>query len=319
MQKICLGWGEPIVCREVLDQLYTPPLDLINIKDMEYAPDDGNLALIEEVHEYIFKTTGRRYEHVIITSGTTQAINVVLRVFKRHNNIGSVGTHNHFFPYYPEIIRKNKLLHYDSLTLKGKGHVNLIDMPSNPTGSMSQSGFDSNTIWDSVYYNPVFINSPRMAIKPHRVNVGSLSKVFGLTGLRIGYIATDSDVDAIRFSAENLHETCTISVPSQDLAKDLLENIVYNTFFQMANRAINYNREALNKINHLFDGQEVQNNGMFYAAYANEKALEIIDKALVNYVVLSDKGKDKFVRLNLSQNNKLTEQAVGQILRMDKK
>lgn len=319
MEKICLGWGEPVVCREVLDQLYTPPLDLIKIKTMEYAADDGDPELIAEVQNYLQKTCGRTYKHIIITSGTTPSINIVLRVLKRFEGIKLVNTHNHYFPYYPEIIKKNGLAHVGNFKLTGTDRVNLIDMPSNPTGSMSQSAFNYNTIWDSVYYNPVFINSPRLTIKPHRVNVGSLSKVFGLTGLRIGYIATDSDLDYKRFSDENLYESCTVSVPSQELAKDLLEKIAYNAFFQMANRAVNNNREVLNKISYLFDGQNVQNNGMFYAAYANDKALQIIDKALVNYVVLSDKGRDKFVRLNLGQNNRLTEKAVSQILRTDRK
>lgn len=319
MEHIDIAWGEPVVCREVLDQLYTPPLDLIKVKDMEYAADNGDPELIELIQGYLQKTCGRTYKHIIVTGGTTPSINIVLRVLKKFENIRSVSTNNHYFPYYSHIVEKNGLIHKTQHNGNGYDSVKLIDMPSNPTGSMSQSWFGDKCIWDSVYFNPVFINSPRLTIKPHRVNVGSLSKSFGLTGLRIGYIATDSDIDYKRFSDENLYETCTVSVPSQDLAIDIMGNITYNTFFQLANRKVNYNRDSLNKIKHLFDGQEVQRNGMFYAAYANQKALQIIDKALVSYVVLSDKGKDKFVRFNLGQNNRLTEKAVSQILKVDAK
>lgn len=320
METITLGWGENVCSREVLNQLYKPKLDLHDIKNMEYAPDNGSPELIDLVQEYLQKTCGRTYKHIIITGGTTPSINVVLRALKSSDSkLNTVATHNHYFPYYPSIIKKNDMKHVASLNMQGPNHIKLIDMPSNPTGSMSQSSFCQNTVWDSVYFNPVFINSPRMTVKPHKVNVGSLSKSFGLTGLRIGYIATDSDLDYKRFSDENLYETCTVSVPSQELAIDIMSNIIYNTFFQLANRAINHNRESLNKINYLFDEQEVQNNGMFYAAYAEPKALEIIDKAMVNYVVLSDRGKNKFVRFNLGQNNELTAKAVSQILKVDGK
>ena len=318
MKKICLGWGEPVACREVLSQIYRPPENLIKLKTMEYAPDGGDPELIEEIQEYLMRTVGRTYKHIIITNGTTPAINVVLRTFKRYDGITSVSTNKNYFPFYPEMIEKNGLIHKKQHNGNGFDSIKLIDMPSNPTGNMSQAWFGDKTVWDSVYYNRVFINSPMLAIRPHRVNVGSLSKVFGLTGLRIGYIATDSDLDYIRFAKENLHETCSVSVPSQEIAKHLLQHIDYESFFRRANMAINYNRDSLDEISYLFDGQAVQKNGMFYATYADNKALEIVDKALVNYVVLSDKGQDRFVRFNLGQNNELTKKAVKQILRMDR-
>lgn len=321
MNKFDLGWGEPVCVREVLNKLYTPSLAMSSVVDMSYAPDDGHAQLIELVEDYILETTGKTYQHIIITNGTTPAINTVLRTLKRYEGAKKISTSPLYFPYYPEIIKKNGLeqvLGHTNKTARVDGEYKLIDMPSNPTGSMSQSYFNYfDTIWDSVYYNPVYINSPRLALKAHRVMVGSLSKVLGLTGLRIGWIATDSEMDYKRYTSDNLHESCTISVPSQELAIDILENVNRRHFFRQANTSVNYNRESLNRIKHLFDGQEVQNNGMFYGVFADDKATKILEKANVSYVTLTEDGQRNFIRFNLGQNNLITEHAVKAVLKAD--
>lgn len=311
-----LGWGEPVCVRQALKTLYTPK-NKIDILSMGYAPDDGNELLIYLIQEYLRETTGISYKHVIITNGTTPAINVVLRVLKKEG-ISTIATNKYYFPYYSQIISKNGLKHRLKYVNNGIDTVNLIDYPSNPKGYMDKRFFNSDfSVWDSVYYNPVYVNSLTLNTPNHRVNVGSLSKVFGLTGLRIGYIATNRDDDAVLFSNENLYESCTISVPSQDIATDILYNLDIELFFKKAKASVNNNRETLSKIEYLLDGQKVPKNGMFYSAYADSKALEIIDCADVKYVVLSDDKDGIHIRFNLAQDNIITNNAVKAIKRKD--
>ena len=313
-----LSWGEPVCVREVLDKHYRQSFKPIDILNMGYAPDDGNEVLVELIQDYLLDTCGKTYEHVIVTTGTVSAINVVLRTFQKYEGTKYVSTYSNHFPWYPHIIEKNGLKHRLHHLRVEDNQMKLIDMPSNVTGNMSQSNFGDKCLWDSVYYNPVYINSPRLSLRPHRVNVGSFSKVLGLTGLRIGYIATDSTTDYKRFQSENLYESGTISQPSQALITDILETMPFDKFYYHAKASVNNNRESLNKINHLFNGQMVQNNGMFYAVQADSKAVSILDKALVKYVVLSEDGSGQFIRFNLGQNNKITADAVKEIEKVDK-
>jgi len=321
MDKLDLGWGEPICVREALNLHFKSTLSPHDLLNMGYPPEAGNEELVNLVGDYLFKTTGKIYQHILITNGATSSLNMVLRSFKYFNTLDTVETYPQYFPYYKKILKKNKIHHTTSFSKVEKHNIyRVIDMPSNALGSMDQSHFcASKTIWDSVYYNPIYINSPKLTLSPHRVNIGSFSKVFGLTGLRIGYIATDSTVDYERFKSEAIYENSGVSTPSQLLATDILKNMDLKEYFKAANAKVNNNREEIYSITHLFDNQEVPNNGMFYGAWGNDKTLEILNKSNVKYVTLDRDKKYAFIRFNLGQNNKITEKAIKAILKTDRR
>ena len=319
------GWGNPYCVREALKHYYkrktAKPIDL---DSMDYSPDPGNKKLIEYTRQFIEKTTGIRYNHIIMTHGTTGAINIVLRVLAREGR-NLCYTHKYYFPYYPQIIEKNGYKHEKGLyrkhkeQLKYSNTVGIVDSPSNPAGDLLlYSDVANNIIWDSVYHNHVYVND--IPVKPdHRVNCGSYSKVFGLTGARVGWIATNSEPDYEEFLAENLYENCTMSVLSQDLIIDIFNNMDLENFLRSAKYRVNNNREMFDRICYLFDGQSVPNNGMFYAAWATPYTVRLMDKLGVGYVKIDEKGKNKYLRFNLAQTNDLTKKAIRYIIKEDRR
>ena len=319
------SWGEPFCVREALKHYYTrQKLRNIDIDAMMYSPDDGNAKLVEYTRKFVAETTGITYDHIIMTHGTTGALNIVLRALKRQENRDICFTHKYHFPWMPEIITKNGYEHRTGLyrdhvkDLIFSNRVGIVDSPSNPEGDLLlYSNTNNNIIWDSVYHNPVFINS--IPVKPdHRVNCGSYSKVFGLTGARVGWIATNSQSDYELFRSENLHEISTMSFNSQSFILDVMDNTNLDQFMLSSKYRVNNNREMFDRICYLFDGQSVPENGMFYAAWATPYTQRLLDKIGVKSVELDQEGKNKFLRFNLAQTNDLTKKAIRYIMKEDK-
>lgn len=313
-KEIDLSWGEPFCVREVLDSLYLSNIRP-NILNMLYAPDQGNTELIKKIKSFLKDQTGIEYNYIIITNGTTGAINIVLRAFSRQGKVNCY-TRSTFFPYYPPIIEKNGYNHIKdlentcNLILKDKKSVVLLDSPSNPYGKSDY--YDAPcVIWDSVYHNKVYINT-KAHVPNHIVNCGSFSKVFGLTGSRVGWIATNNEDDYKDFLYENLYENCTISVPSQDLILDILNNIDIDDFLSKSQEYINKNRNQLNRLKGIFNGAIVPDNGMFYVIIADDYIRDVIKRANIKVVDLGN----NLLRFNLAQFNYLTKEAVERIIKI---
>jgi len=318
------GWGEPFCVREALKHYYKrKPLSRVNIDDMGYCANEGDLELISLTRMFIKETTGIDYKYILITHGTTGALNIVLRVLKNVENKKTCYTHKYHFPYYPGIIAKNGYKQKYGLyknheeELAQKGTVGIVDSPSNPEGDLLlYTDAQNNIIWDSVYHNPVFLNT--IPVTPdHRVNCGSYSKVFGITGARVGWIATNNLEDYRLFMKENTYENCTMSFAGQNLVKDIIVNTDLENFMRSSKYRINNNREMFEKISYLFDGQSVPENGMFYAAWASPYTSRLLDKIGFKYVEIDSQGNDKFLRFNLAQTNNLTKKAIRYTMRED--
>lgn len=325
MSNLKFCWGFPYCVMEALKVYYKRNVFRpIDIDLMNYAPDAGKEDLINLTKSYIEDTTGIKYKHVIITNGTVGAINTVLRVLKKKENKSICITHKYVFPYYEHIIDKNGYKHVTGLykdherQLAQKGVVGLVDSPSNPEGDiLLYTDNHNNIIWDSVYSNPVYING--IAMTPdHRVNCGSFSKVLGLTGLRVGYIATNNDDDYNLFLKDNLYENSSISVPSQDLTIDILNNIDMYNFMRSAKYRINNNREMWDKIVYLFEGQAVPEDGMFFAAWTSPYTVKLLNKLGITFIELDKDGKNKYIRFNLAQTNDITLKAIKMIQNKDR-
>lgn len=318
------SWGEPFCVREALKHYYKKNFyQKVDIESMGYSLDGGHSKLIELTRQFIKESTGIDYKYIIITTGATGAINTVLRCLAASENKNKCFTHQYYFPYYPHILKKNNYIHEKGLyrdheeQLSKVNTIGLVDSPSNPLGDLLlYTDNYNNIIWDSVYHNLVFINTIPI-IPDHRVNCGSYSKVFGLTGVRIGWIATNNENDFNMFKQDNLHENCGISCVSQDFLIDVLENTDLYNFMKSSKYRINNNREMFDRICYLFDGQAVPENGMFYAAWASPYTVRMLDKLEIKSVEIDKLGNDKYLRFNLAQTNDLTKKAIRYIIKED--
>jgi len=318
------AWGEPYCVREALKHHYKRKMfQSIDIDKMGYSPNNGHIELVKITKQFLKESTNIDYKHVIITNGTTGSLNIVLRALKRAEMKDVCYTHRYNFPYYDQIIEKNGYTHRRGLYKEHEEHlssnnvVGLVDSPSNPEGDLLlYSDKNNNIIWDSVYHNKVFIN--QIPVKPdHRVNCGSYSKVLGLTGVRIGWIATNSDADFKIFESESLYENSAVSCLSQDFILDVLNNTDLDNFMRSARYRVNNNREMFDKIVYMFDGQFVPKNGMFFSAWTTPYTVNLLNKLGILYIKLDEDGKNQYLRFNLAQTNEITKKAIRYLLKED--
>jgi len=319
MHKFDLGWGDPYFLLEILGKTYTPRMgSSLAPENCTYAPDLGDEELLMHIKGITEHTTGETYEHYMVTNGATQAINTVMRVWKKEHFLRKVVTSKLGYPFYEHMITKNGIAQYkkDLKTCDNWADVMyLIDSPSNPLGEQLYTNFNK-TIWDAVYHNKIYNACP--AIKPkHDVYVGSFSKILGLTGARVGWIATNNEEEFELFNKEALYENATVSKPSQKMVKSILQSIDLIEFMKLGKNSLDQNREELQKLSSLL-GTDVQEKGMFYCAEVDTKMLKLFDNAGIKYVKF-DCGINYLIRLNIGQTNAILKKAVKAVQKADRR
>lgn len=313
--KYTFAFGEPACVRETLETVYSPKKLPTNLSNLSYMMDDGYLSLINEIRVYLKQTTGNTYTHIIITPGTTPGVSICIRVLASIYGFKSVSTEKHTFMYYPEIIARNGLIRtIVSGNNDNMRSIGISDSPSNPFGTYRNVASHQFNIWDSVYHCETYGIGKEFPVPRHIVNCGSFSKSFGLTGLRIGYIATNDTFLYDKLSNEVKYQYCTVSHMDQLIAYNLLQNVDHVSFFKKAANSINNNRETFQKVEKFFT-TEVNPKGMFYTAGCDKSTLKLLSKIDVEYIKL----EDNLIRFNLAQNNQLTSSLIKDILKVDRR
>ena len=307
-------WGNPYFLLEILEKKYNQKLAPYNIKEMSYAPNEGIPELIELTKKIIQETMGVNYKYIIITNGATQAINSILR-FKISIGYTHVITHKYGYPFYDDMIKRAGFVRIEDNSLKLPKNENafrLIDSPNNPLGIQTKIG-SNNDIWDAVYHNRIYTD--QISVMPnHKCMVGSYSKLLGVTGARVGFIATNDENFYNNVRDWSLKDTATPSKISQEMIIDILNKINLEEFIILGKRSLDNNREEFQKIAYLFDNQPIQETGMFWCVHADKKALKILDECNIKYLTLDG----NYIRISLGQTNEITKEAVREILKRDK-
>jgi len=312
--EIDFGWGDPYFLLKILDETYSQKLCPFNIASMSYAPDGGLEKLVNYTREVIFQTTGKKYKYILITNGATSAINCILRLSKKRG-FEAVLTTEYGYPYYENMIKKANMIRVKGLDKHTPlSAIRLIDSPSNPEGLQYIGGNCNKDIWDAVYHTKIYTEDTK-TIPSHRYLVSSYSKTLGLTGARVGFVATNDKDSYIELENESLMENATISIPSQELIVDILEKINLQLFINQGKMSLDYNKGEFQKIEYLFDNQPVQKNGMFYCAHADKKAIRLIKKCGIKYVNI----EDDYIRFSMGQTNELVKKGIDRILKGDNK
>lgn len=322
--KYDLGWGNPYCLLEILSNLYRPRLLGTKITDLIYEEDEGNEELIQYCKQITKQETGIDYKHVLITNGATQALNSIIRAWSKTNaTIESVITSELGYPFYPTMIDKASLKQikvdfHKPFKAEKYSSIIMVDSPSNPLGyQFTVDKTDNFIIWDGVYHNKIY-NANTFIQPKHDVFVGSFSKLLGLSGARVGWLATNNKNFFDLFKTDSLYENATVSKVSQDLVLDILNNINLNYFMSYGMNSLDLNREELQKLSYL-TGSDVQKIGMFYCAEIDDKLFDLFDRAGIQYVVFNRKNGNKMIRLNIAQTNEIIKKAVDSILKIDRR
>lgn len=232
--KLPEGWidvsvGEPHVVRDVL--LKTFDLDLTHypiptVERMhEYPPPTGYQPLVEFLQD-------KHGAPVIITNGAKQALGASFYALKRMGK-KSVGMRSPYWALIPPLVRMHDL--HPLLQVEGADAA-LCLLPNNP------DGFSGDPVWleqycrenkmplihDAAYYTHVYLPRDRDLRQFGDVQIYSISKMFGLSGLRLGYVVCPNP-EFYRYIQEYMEAmTVGVSVIPQIFLEGLLKTMDRN-------------------------------------------------------------------------------------------
>lgn len=317
-----LSWGQSVAVREAFvkfcktSTVITPQ----TLMKYDYTGHGGEQALISITDDVIMRTLGLRYKYIFITSGATGGCVIAMRAFRQSGYSHCLTRQAPYYVRYPKMIEASGLIHTTNHLKERLNSVALVDLPSNPLGSMGVPVvLGIPVILDAVYLNEVYMLPHQVQTIPHDVLVGSYSKLLGINGIRLGFIATNEDLLASKISELVTSEYCGLSMSSQDILIDQLPGYDWESFFPYARFKLDLNREQFQKIEKFFADTPVNPIGMFYYGPMDQKCKDLMLKANVSYTPGSSMGtSDDFGRLNVGQDNRLVEEAVKAILKADK-
>jgi len=225
---IDLSFGEPKVVAVALGrQLNTfgSPFTMPAYNDLfkwEYQPAAGNLELTRFLeNKYSAK--------VVVCNGAKQALSAACTVMGRSIKTKQIGPASIYYdvPYYPAnpiASSCGKLYRIDD---KDIADCLLITSPNNPDGRNYTNSqlIDMQTkkrmIHDAAYYTPIYLPAEQIPIPIGRIQIHSMSKSYGLSGLRIGY-AVCHDESYYQPIVDYMEETTAgVSAASQQVALNI--------------------------------------------------------------------------------------------------
>lgn len=319
-----LGFGNSVCVREAfLDNYLQNPVYFSKdeLLKMDYPNHFGDPELVEITKKVIKRQTGNDFFYVFLTNGATGAIKVALDAYRKIGFKDCVTRPAPYYLRYPDIIKSSGLGHF---TTRNNNHnVYLLDVPSNPlslTDYGPTNGFGDEVIVDGVYMNNVYAPFVKPYLDTGYCLVGSYSKLLGINGVRVGWLATNHMIMAEHFKTSVIANYCGISVPSTELLKNIMVGLNWEKFERSARMKLDYNREEFSKLERFFDGTPVSDIGMFYYTGMDEKAQQLFEKAKINWTKGSLLGtNDSYARFNLGQSNKVVEDAVEAVFKADRR
>jgi aspartate/methionine/tyrosine aminotransferase len=290
-----------------------------------YPAHEGNPKLVELVQKLIINLTGQNYQYIIITNGATHALNAFLFAAKTSNTV-KVNIPERYFGFYPGIIKNAGLTHVKTDDLvPNYNELSIIDSPSNPEGLIRDVSLGGGrSVWDAAYYTPTYCGNnknimPKVNIV-HEAMVGSFSKLTGLCGLRLGWLAINYDPIIYQKAHDYVtYSLCGANWASQEIAIHILDKVDLNAFYVDSRAVLDFNKEELSKLNIIFGNQKIPKYGMFALWEIDSKLKKLLNKANVETTDGSFCGDDReSVRINLGHTNEATKMMVKAVLAADK-
>jgi aspartate/methionine/tyrosine aminotransferase len=318
------GFGDSYAVRDALFEI-VPPHHLLDIKPyLGYADKAGDPELEGMVRDMVEQSTGNRYGFVVMTVGAHMGVGAALMAMEQRLGSHEVYYDELHFLRYPQLVRSLNLLkasredYYNT----DRGVIRLTASPSNPTGILHSHGDEKDTVWDACYHNPIYTSPVASAHLPrpdHACMVGSLGKVTGMNGMRLGWVATDDERLAQSVRSHHYNLTLGVSTTNLALAKSFFKRVDLHEFEMRAWNALCDNRSQLSKLEYLLDGS-VPNYGMFWFAKADDAARSLLARAKVTYIEGREcGGTDDEIRITIGQSRTLTRDMVRAVLREDGK
>jgi len=325
LQKIILGpdwidlsFGEPVVVMKALfRQLnrFGDPFKMPNLYDLPnwtYQPAAGKPDLVAILE--------KKYDaKVVVCNGAKQALAAGMYSFKR-NGLATIFYERPYYPANPSLTESVGLTWCD----KGSASSFLITSPNNPCGSNYSNldligwRYNGPMIHDAAYYTDIYLPDDQMTLPIGDIQIFSMSKMYGLSGLRIGYAVAHNEkyyqdmVDYIEMT------TAGVSTASQDIARNIEAFFrdhpsYYREFCAEARASITNNRKLLSQLNpDVLTVMDCQSNSMF--AWCKKGPRLDSKKAKVH--VLSGTlfgADDSIIRMNIAVPHEVLKEAIDRL------
>lgn len=318
---INLGWGHtPAVRKALLDTLGSTSIVFDNklLMTMDYPEHEGDHELIHRTQHVIRRQVGKGYQFILLTNGATGALDIALRAYAQNGYKSCITRKPPYYSRYPAQIKAVGMAHVHKMTM---GSVVLSDVPSNPLADITvayefPAGHFGPTILDAVYLNGVY-SYTRPPVHRHDVLVGSYSKLLGINGLRVGWLATNDCVLYAQALELATVEYCGLSTPATVILNKILKELDWDKFEQKGRTNLDGNREEWAKLEKFFE-EPVKPIGMFFYSPIEKSVRNLMEKAGIQYMPGSALGtNNEFARFNLGADNLLIKDAVKRVLKAD--
>lgn len=326
LQKVLLGpdwidlsFGEPKVVMDALfRQLnrFGDPFKMPTLYDLpkwEYQPAAGKPDLVKVLEE--------KYDaKVVVCNGAKQALGASLYAFK------CSGSKSCYFdrPYYPA---NPSLVESVGLTWSEDASTAdsfLVTSPNNPDGGSKTSldligwRYRGPMIHDAAYYTDIYLPDGEITLPLGDIQVYSMSKMYGVSGLRIGYAVVHNEKyyqDMVNYMEMT---TAGVSTASQDIARNIelffRDNpSYYKEFCREARASIANNRKLLSQLNpDVLTVLDCQSNSMF--AWCKKGPKLNSQKAKVHILNGTLFGADdSIIRMNIAVPHEVLKEAIDRL------
>ena len=228
------GWhnlaiGEPGFIQEVF-QDYWPEHVCINQIPLTYPSPEG----IDLLRNCIDRNDGHD-RFVVVTNGAKQALAAALYAAREVANCDSAGAQRPYFPSFSSIAYSLDMTWDPDQEKASKfGHAEILTWPNNPSGmddTLARSFLHGDfKVWDAVYASPAYGYSREEngEVYGWDCKVDSVSKRYGLSGIRVGWAVFRSK-ELAEVAAKYVEVTTSgVSIPSQLYALSAMQRIEHN-------------------------------------------------------------------------------------------
>lgn len=316
---IDLSIGEPEIIKTSTSEMFGDCFHSVKKTDIDYQHPSGLPDLVSLLEE-------RFGGKIIVTNGAKQALSAVFYAIHKigFRTMGMITPHWALLPPLSDIHSISPLFYKHEDHVSAISHCFLDVSPNNPDGKVfdyknisSRINKDGVYIHDAAYYTPSYLGSEFKYDKRGSVQIYSFSKMFGLSGARVGFISCQND----ELYQHLLHyvESTTVGVSS------FSQRVIVNIFDQLkpdVEKEFHHrNFSQLRKNKELFknvpdDVLEVPNdfeavNGMF--GWLRKGVNFDPGKVKINVSDGKYFGDQDFVRINLGLENKKIEEVVDRL------
>lgn len=319
---IDLGYGEPVSIREIFIKhvggvFLMPPCE--EFLNSTYQPPKGLpklVALLEEKYGC----------DIVVCNGARHGIAAIMHALKKQGHQECL-IHSPYWTSTPNIIKSQGLGVATINTAINPSSVFLLTSPNNPDGfevsneelrlmkeEASKDGV--KFIHDAAYYTPIYSNEETNQVIAD-ATIFSFAKMWGLSGLRVGYIAV-KDKTLLQGVIEHVEQSSSgVSTASQQIAYEIEHFFKHNPekldlFYAECRNDLEKCREELKKLNpEYLELQQCNSNSMF--AWCKKGPKFDFIKSKVNVIDGEAFGKPGYVRLNIAVGVETIKNAVRRL------